>query len=106
MEDFIANFEKTQSRGPDSARTLEVGDGLMGFERLSIMGLTEEGMQPFLLNGNAVVCNGELYGFRKTKAELEKKGYEYKGVVSIYREIPFSFDGHIHAHGVPVSRPF
>jgi len=34
-------------------------------------------MQPFLLGGNAVVCNGELYGFRRTKEELIAKGYTF-----------------------------
>ena len=37
------------------------------------MGLSEEGMQPFELGGNYVVCNGELYGFRTVKQELITK---------------------------------
>ncbi|MGN1042068.1 MAG: asparagine synthase B, partial [Christensenellales bacterium] len=43
------------------------------FHRLAIMGLSEEGMQPFSLNGNFLVCNGEIYGFRRLKRELEKE---------------------------------
>ena len=36
------------------------------------------GMQPFTApDGSAVVCNGELYGFRKLKRELEGKGYAF-----------------------------
>ena len=66
-------------RGPDQSRVLKVeGKGFIGFQRLAIMGLTEAGMQPFRRNGNAVVCNGELYGFRKQKAELEAKGYTFQ----------------------------
>ena len=34
------------------------------------MGLHPEGMQPFERNGSFVVCNGEIYGFEKIKAEL------------------------------------
>ena len=34
-------------------------------------------MQPFSLHGNAVVCNGELYGFRPVKKALEDKGYVF-----------------------------
>ena len=52
------------SRGPDMTRTLRVPGGILGFDRLSIMGLTEAGMQPFTRNGNACVGNGELYGVR------------------------------------------
>ena len=58
-------FDRTVSRGPDMTRIQEVGNGFLGFHRLAIMGLNENGMQPFGLNGNWVVCNGELYGFRK-----------------------------------------
>ena len=35
-------------------------------------------MQPFELDGSAVVCNGELYGFRSVKEELRRKGYTFK----------------------------
>ncbi|MCQ2535947.1 MAG: asparagine synthase B [Lachnospiraceae bacterium] len=78
MEAFQNNFAKTTSRGPDMDRTLEIGDAVLGFQRLAIMGLTEEGMQPFCLNESAVVCNGELYGFRPEKEALEKDGYTFK----------------------------
>ena len=59
------------SRGPDDSRIMAAGDGLMGFQRLSIMGLTASGMQPFTRGTSAVVCNGELYGFRPIRALLE-----------------------------------
>ena len=70
-------FEKTIPRGPDASRLEKVGDATLGFHRLAIMGLNEEGMQPFRLHDKAVVCNGELYNFRKTKKELSKK-YTFK----------------------------
>ena len=54
-------------------RIRQYGDVTLGFERLAIMGLSLEGMQPFELNNNAIVCNGEVYGFRKLKKELEKE---------------------------------
>ena len=70
---FIQCFDRTKYRGPDMTRVIETGAGLMGFHRLAIMGLHEEGMQPFELNGNYCVCNGELYGFRPVKDALSKK---------------------------------
>lgn len=76
-EDFRNNFAKTTSRGPDMSRVTEVGDGMLGFQRLAIMGLTESGMQPFSLHDNYVVCNGELYGFRKEKEQLIAEGYTF-----------------------------
>ena len=71
-------FDRTLSRGPDMSRIEDTGSGLLGFHRLAIMGLTDEGMQPFEKNGSMAVCNGELYGFRKLKKELENKGYTFK----------------------------
>lgn len=68
---FKQHFDRTISRGPDMQRIIQYSDITLGFERLAIMGLTEEGMQPFELNDNALVCNGEIYGFRKIKKELE-----------------------------------
>ena len=72
MAAFRAAFARTVSRGPDDSRMVAAGQGLLGFHRLSIMGLHPEGMQPFFLNGSAVVCNGEVYGFEKFRQELSK----------------------------------
>ncbi len=70
---FLEGFMRTKSRGPDDTRIIDTGNGLMGFHRLSIMGLTPEGMQPFELGGSYVVCNGEIYGFEKLRDELSAK---------------------------------
>ena len=77
LQEFKQHFDKTTSRGPDMERIIAVGDGVLGFQRLSIMGLNDFGMQPFSLHGNYIVCNGELYGFRPEKQSLEKDGYEF-----------------------------
>ena len=76
-EEFKQGFDKTISRGPDMSRIVDTGNGLLGFHRLAIMGLSESGMQPFEMDGSYVICNGELYGFRKQKKELEAKGYRF-----------------------------
>ena len=73
FDDFMKGFEKTLSRGPDDTRVIDTGDGLLGFHRLSIMGLTPSGMQPFKLGNSYVVCNGEIYGFEKIKEKLSEK---------------------------------
>lgn len=66
-------FDETISRGPDDTRIIETGKGLLGFHRLAIMGLESSGMQPFKLNNNYVVCNGEIYGFEAIKKKLSDK---------------------------------
>ncbi|MBC5787637.1 MULTISPECIES: asparagine synthase B [Clostridiaceae] len=75
---FQKGFDKTISRGPDDTRIINTGNGLLGFHRLAIMGLQPEGMQPFFRDGNYLVCNGEIYGFRKWKKQLEEKGYQFQ----------------------------
>ena len=75
---FREAMKKTVSRGPDQSRLWISDEGIMGFQRLSIMGLTPEGMQPFLHEDSVLVCNGEIYGFKKLRDELIKKGYSFK----------------------------
>ena len=70
-------FDRTKSRGPDDTRIEPIPGGLLCFHRLAIMGLDERGMQPFSLSAGKVVCNGELYGWRKQREELEKLGYSF-----------------------------
>lgn len=77
-ETFTEYLLRTTSRGPDDQRVAETEFGLLGFGRLAIMGLTPEGMQPFFRGADCVACNGELYGFRPVKAELEAEGYTFE----------------------------
>lgn len=92
LEKFKKGFEQTVSRGPDDSRIVDTGNGFLGFHRLSIMGLTDAGMQPFELEGSYVVCNGELYGFKGLRGELTEKGYTFKSdsdceiLLPLYRE--------------------
>ncbi|MBQ7637528.1 MAG: asparagine synthase B, partial [Clostridia bacterium] len=77
-EAFQKGFSRTKSRGPDDTRVIGTGKGLLGFHRLSIMGLHPEGMQPFSLEGDMVICNGEIYGFEKIREQLKEKGYTFE----------------------------
>ena len=84
-------FDRTLSRGPDMSRIERTGSGYLCFHRLAIMGLTEEGMQPFHLGEDMCVCNGELYLFRPLKAELEreysfKSGSDCEIILPLYRK--------------------
>lgn len=91
LEAFRAGFAKTLSRGPDESRVINTGNGLLGFHRLAIMGLTPSGMQPFALNGDYLVCNGEIYGFEKFRRQLSQK-YTFQSdsdcevLLPLYRE--------------------
>ncbi|MCR5760604.1 MAG: asparagine synthase B [Sphaerochaetaceae bacterium] len=77
--DYVGKFfDRTVSRGPDCSSFKYVGNNTyLGFHRLAIMDCENTGMQPFFLDNNAVVCNGEIYGFRPIKEQLKKK-YSFK----------------------------
>ena len=77
LSKFKEGFERTISRGPDASKIIDTSQGYLGFHRLSIMGLNDAGMQPFQLDKNYVVCNGEIYGFEKIKEKLSGK-YTFK----------------------------
>ena len=78
QEEFKEFLDRTISRGPDMERIHQIADDvILGFQRLSIMGMDESGMQPFVLGENQVVCNGEIYGFRELRKNLESE-YEFK----------------------------
>ncbi|MCD8192784.1 MAG: asparagine synthase B [Oscillospiraceae bacterium] len=76
---LLRGFKKTKSRGPDMSRIIEFEGGMLAFHRLSIMGVQPEGMQPFERGGNMLVCNGEIYGFRPIKRQLQEEGYVFAG---------------------------
>ncbi len=92
IDKFVTSFGRTVSRGPDDSKLADTGAGLLGFHRLAIMGLTPEGMQPFRLGSDYVVCNGEIYGFEKIREDLKKKGYTFSSdsdceiLLPMYRE--------------------
>lgn len=89
---FERGFARTKSRGPDDSRIVSTNKGLLGFHRLSIMGLTPSGMQPFEMNGCVAVCNGELYGFEKEREHLKNRGYLFKSNSDCEIILPMYFE--------------
>ncbi len=77
IKEFQGALQRTESRGPDMTKILTLPSGIFGFQRLSIMDLSNSGMQPFTNNKDAAICNGEIYGFREIKKKLIKKGYNF-----------------------------
>ena len=74
-----AILERTRRRGPDSEDVLRLENGfVLAFQRLSIMGVDNRGMQPFEYKGMYSVTNGEIYGFRSIRRALEKEGYSFR----------------------------
>src|ERR1700722_18009874 len=67
-------------RGPDHGAVADYGRCVLGYRRLSIIDL-QTGDQPVESETSevAAVFNGELYNFRRLRAELEAKGHRIRG---------------------------
>ena len=67
-EDVVRDaFECGKSRGPEYS-TIEYHEKLnsiIGFHRLAINGLNDESNQPIIVDDIALICNGEIYNYKK-----------------------------------------
>lgn len=86
--------DKIKYRGPDD-HGIYVKDNVgLGFRRLSILDLSEDGHQPMSNQDGSVwiIFNGEIYNFMDLRDDLEKKGYTFKSktdtetIIYLYEE--------------------
>ena len=73
MQQMFANFKSIQPRGPDSYQIIITDNCLIGFHRLAINDTSKLGMQPFRLDGNLTMCNGEIYNYHELVQEHDVK---------------------------------
>lgn len=67
-------------RGPDQEGFFCTDGMSLGFRRLSIIDLSENGSQPMFNEDNTVclVFNGEIYNFQELRPQLEAKGHRFR----------------------------
>jgi len=66
-------FMKGKNRGPEfSALDTSYMKMILGFHRLAINGLNEESNQPLVVDNVVLICNGEIYNYKRL--------YEYMGI--------------------------
>lgn len=98
--DFLKTLQKqfieSNHRGPDNSIFINDPhyncERCWGFHRLSINGLTSESNQPFLIKNCRLICNGEIYNFRKLIEEFKlendyKSGSDCEIIIHLYRLI-------------------
>jgi asparagine synthase (glutamine-hydrolysing) len=73
-------LESIRHRGPDAGSLDTSGPVKVGFRRLAIIDLAPEANQPFFApDGRSwIVFNGEIYGFRRLRSELERRGHAFR----------------------------
>lgn len=77
---FRAGLEKLAHRGPDGRRAERIADGAMfGHGRLSIIDLSDDSNQPFLLDDRYwLTYNGEIFNYLELREELERLGFRFR----------------------------
>ena len=64
-EFIIKQSKKGEHRGPDSNKIVELNNVILGFYRLAINGLNKRSDQPLKYNNKILICNGEIYNYKK-----------------------------------------
>ena len=88
-------------RGPDMQNFLNGKDWSVAFNRLSILDLSSEGMQPFEHDGVKVYMNGEIYNFIELRKKFHSE-FKYKTncdveiIPYLYRKLGMSFLNHLN----------
>lgn len=77
-EKFKNALETISHRGPDDTKVIQINNMWMGFKRLAIMDQTHDGDQPFSYKGTSIVCNGEIYNFKKLEKTFSNFSYQSK----------------------------
>ena len=77
--DYHAATQSLIHRGPDNQQVVNLPDLSLGFARLAIIDLSEKADQPMCNTERNVwiVFNGEIYGFKDLRKELESSGHRF-----------------------------
>lgn len=71
--DYEGGLNSINHRGPDAQRICNFHNITFAFARLSIMDLSDKGMQPMTKDSVSIIYNGEIYGYEELKKNLERK---------------------------------
>lgn len=88
-----SEFQKIKYRGPDNSIYADFQEnGWMGFHRLKIMDVSDDGNQPMRVGNIHLVCNGEIYNYPELREDYESK-YNFistsdcEVIIPMYKEL-------------------
>ena len=85
-------LESISHRGPDATSNWVEMPIVLGHNRLSIIDLSDDGVQPMHHFDSVIVFNGEIYNYLEIREVLIEKGYQFKTqsdtevILAAYRE--------------------
>ncbi len=89
----VSEFRKLKYRGPDNSHYSDFREkGWMGFHRLKIMDVSDDGNQPMHFEDIHLVCNGEIYNYLQLKEEYTGR-YSFSSssdcevIIPMYKEM-------------------
>ena len=92
MDEITNAYNILANRGPDSGTWLVEQDKIIGFRRLAIVDTSEKGTQPFNVNGDKLLCNGEIFNHKdlisKYDLSCESKS-DCECIIHLYHKIGF-----------------
>lgn len=63
-------YDNGNSRGPENRNYINYNNISLYFHRLAINGLNIKSNQPFIIDNIVLICNGEIYNFKKMYSDL------------------------------------
>lgn len=92
IDKIISAYMMLTNRGPDSGNWSDSKDKITGFRRLAIMDSSVNGEQPFKINQDTLMCNGEIFNHKELikKYNLEcKSNSDCECIIHLYHKIGF-----------------
>lgn len=77
-ERFETAARLQRHRGPDHTKIVQAGNAVFGFNRLSIIDLSEAAHQPVTHGPVTLAMNGEIYNYVELRRELAAEGIEFQ----------------------------
>lgn len=92
IEEILNAYMMLTNRGPDSGNWSISKDKITGFRRLAIMDNSTNGEQPFKINEDILMCNGEIFNHKELikKYNLDcKSKSDCECIIHLYHKIGF-----------------
>lgn len=103
MSDMSTHVKQLNNRGPEDSRIFFGHRYQLGFTRLALNGLNDDGMQPMFSDNIRWVCNGEIYNWESIADEIgfvSDSGSDCEVIGPAFREITTIADFFRKLHGV------